>query len=194
MAIVSNQVEARPMLEPRRLGAADWFRDLTGVEYPARQTLMRLAPLRRNVWASAVRSDTRLEGLPHFMTVRPLPEPPLPLRVLGYSGRGINRQALYCTILDSRNDIRLRLRFGGVLMDPREGREALLADLRLVEWIHARTWLSPVHCTIRFGLGDREIRIVSAGGRRRKLYECFQPRPSFSHAAAVEALDRVLPI
>lgn len=182
------------MLALRPDGAADWFRHLTGAEYPARQTLMRLSPVRRNVWASHVRSETRVEGLPHFMTVRPLPEPPLPLRVLGYAGRGVNRQAIYCTIHDPRNDIRLRLRFGGVLLDPVETTAALIADLRLVEWIHARTWLLPVHCTIRFGLGDREIRIVSAGGGRRKLFECFEPRPSFSHEAAVEKLDRVLAI
>jgi hypothetical protein len=190
----SNEVEAVPMPDPRPEGAADWFRNLTGAEYPARQSLTGLYPVRRNVWASYVQPDTRIEGLPHFLSVRPRPEPPAPLRVLGFAGRGINRQALYCSIVDARNDIRLRLRFGGVLMDPVEGRDSLIADLRLVEWLHARSWLVPIHCTLRFGLGDREIRIVTAGGRRRKLYECFEPRLGFRPQAALEALDRLLAV
>jgi hypothetical protein len=189
-----NQAEAVPMLDVRPDGAADWFRNLTGAEYPARQSLTGLLAVRRNLWDSHVQSDTKIEGLPHFMSVRPRPEPPAPLRVLGFAGRGINRQALYCTIVDARNDIRLRLRFGGVLMDPVEGRDSVIADLRLVEWLHARSWLVPIHCTVRFGLGDREIRIVAASGRRRKLYECFQPRSGFSPQAELEALDRLLAV
>ena len=172
--------------------AADWFRGLTGAEYPAPQALAGLHPVRRNVWASHVKPDTKVDGLPQFLTVRPAPIRPEVLRVLGYAGRGINRQAIYYTILDGRHDIRLRLRFGGVLMDPDEGREAVTADLALVEWIHARAAHLPVRCTIRFGLGDREIRVVALTGRHRKLYECFLPRPSFSGAAVREALERVL--
>lgn len=183
-----------PKLDPRPDGAADWFRNLTGAEHPARQSLTGLLPVRRNVWASHLRSDTKIEGLPHFLSVRPRPDPPTPLRVLGFAGRGINRQALYCTIEDPRNDIRLRLRFGGVLMDPIESRDSVIADLRLVEWIHARSWLVPIHCTIRFGLGDREIRIVAAAGRRRKIYECFRPRAGFDPQATLEALDRLLSV
>ena len=97
-----------------------------------------------------------------------MPSLPATLRVLGYGGRGINRQAVYYTVVDSTSDLRLRVPFGGLLMDPEERRQAVLADLTLAEWLHARTRELPVQCLLRFGQADREIRIVSIGERTAK--------------------------
>ena len=177
--------DARPEL------AADWFRTLTEVDYPEPSSLVGLRPVKRNVWASHVTSQTQVFGLPRFLSVRPVPTLPAVLRVLGYAGRGINRQAIYYTVMDGRNDLRLRLPFGGLLMDPVERRAAIQADLALAEWLHARTRHLPVRSMLRFDLGDREIRVMSATDRPRKLYESFHPRTSFDHRAVQQALDQV---
>jgi hypothetical protein len=180
------------MLDPRPEQAADWFRDLTGVEYPQPHSLVGLRPVKRNVWSSHVTSQTRVLGLPHFLSVRPMPSLPATLRVLGYGGRGINRQAVYYTVVDSTCDLRLRVPFGGLLMDPEERRPAVLADLTLAEWLHARARTLPVQCLLRFGLADRELRILSLGdGPRKKLYESFHARNAFDHAEVKAKLERV---
>jgi hypothetical protein len=182
------------MMDPRPDQAADWFRNLTGVEFPQRQSLVGLRAVKRDIWSSHVTSQTRVLGMPQFMTVRPVPTLPATLRVLGYGGRGINRQAVYYTVVDSTSDLRLRVPFGGLLMDPEERRQAVLADLTLAEWLHARARGLPIQCLLRFGLADREIRIVSSGERRRKLYESFHARNAFDHAAVQAALDQALAV
>jgi hypothetical protein len=179
------------MQVPRPQTAADWFRSLTEVDYPEPSSLVALRPVKRNVWASHVTSQTQLCGLPRFLSVRPVPTLPATLRVLGYAGRGINRQAIYYTVMDGRNDHRLRLPFGGLLMDPVERRAAVQADLGLAEWLHARTRHLPVRSMLRFDLGDREIRVMAAGDRPRKLYESFHPRTSFDHLAVQQALEEL---
>jgi hypothetical protein len=179
------------MMDPRPEQAADWFRNLTGVEFPQPKSLADLRLVKRNIWSSHVTSQTKVLGLPHFLSVRPAPSLPATLRVLGYGGRGINRQAVYYTVVDSTTDLRLRVPFGGLLMDPAERRQAVLADLTLAEWLHARTRELPVQCLLRFGQADREIRIVALGERRRKLYESFHARNAFDHAAVKRDLEHV---
>src|SRR5688572_22298264 len=142
------------MRDPRSEGAADWFRELTGTEPPIPEALLGLERVKRNVWASFVRSDTKAEGLPQFLLVRPLPDPPALVRVIGFAGRGVNRHAVYYTLLDARSDLRLRIPFGGLLMDPVERRQAVCDDLRFIEWLHQRIAPLPVRCMVRFGLGD----------------------------------------
>lgn len=172
--------------------AADWFKNLTGLDYPEPVSLVGLQPVKRDVWSSHVTSQTKLLGLPHFLSVRPMPSLPATLRVLGYGGRGINRQSIYYTVVDSTNDIRLRLPFGGLLMDPEERRAAVQADLTLVEWAHARSRHLHVQTLIRFGLADREIRITGFGSARpRKLYESFHGRNVFDHEGVRATLEQV---
>lgn len=172
--------------------AADWFKTLTGLDYPQPVSLAELQPVKRDVWSSHVTSQTKLLGLPHFLSVRPMPSLPATLRVLGYGGRGINRQSIYYTVVDSTTDIRVRLPFGGLLMDPEERRAAVQADLTLIEWAHASSRHLHVQTLIRFGLADREIRVTGFGsGRLRKLYESFHGRHGFDHEGVKRALEQV---
>jgi hypothetical protein len=171
--------------------ATTWFRQLTEVDYPAPASLEGLKPLSPNVWASFVTSESKVVGLPQFLSVVPTPEPPASYRVLGFHGRGLNRHAIYYTLQDGTNDVRLRLAFGGLFMIKAERREGVLADLRLVEWLAAHTRGLPVRCSVRFGVGDREIRLTTTG-QRRKLYDCFHPRRGFPHEKVTGDLAKVL--
>jgi hypothetical protein len=171
--------------------ASAWFRQLTEVDYPAPASLEGLKSLSPNVWASFVTSESKVVGLPQFLSVTPTPEPPASYRVLGFHGRGLNRHAIYYTLQDGTNDVRLRLAFGGLFMIKSERREGVLADLRLVEWLAARTRGLPVRCSVRFGVGDREIRLTTTDPRR-KLYDCFHPRRGFPHDRVTRELTRAL--
>jgi hypothetical protein len=172
--------------------AATWFRTLTEADYPAPQSLVGLQLVVKNVWASYLTPDSKVVGLPQFLWVTPTPELPTAHRVLGYGGRGLNRYAMYYSLRDGTNDIRLRLAFGGMFMIKTERRETVLADLRLVEWLSARTLALPLRCSIRFGVGDREIRLTTTGPSPRRLYECFLPRRTFSHERATRDLTLAL--
>jgi hypothetical protein len=171
--------------------AAAWFKDLTEVDYPTPSSLEGLTHLAPNIWSSFVTPESRVIGLPQFLSVTPVPQLPTAHRVLGFAGRGLNRYAIYYTVQDGTNDIRLRLAFGGMFMNKVERREGVLADLRLVEWLSACTLALPVRCTIRFGVGDREIRLTTTGQRRR-LYDCFLPRRGFPYDKVTADLARVL--
>jgi hypothetical protein len=171
--------------------ASTWFRRLTEVDYPAPASLEGLKPLSANVWSSFVTSESKVVGLPQFLSVVPTPEPPVAFRVLGFHGRGLNRHAIYYTLQDGTNDVRLRLAFGGLFMIKSERREGVLADLRLVEWLAARTRGLPVRCSVRFGVGDREIRLTTSE-KRRKLYDCFHPRRGFPHEKVTRELAQAL--
>jgi hypothetical protein len=161
--------------------AVTWFRDLTGVDYPVPASLAGLTSVKPNLWASYVVPHTRAVGLPHFLSVEPIPDPPAPVRVIGHVAQGLNSHALYGTITDANHDIRLRLAFGGAFMDMAERRQAIIADLTLVEWLYARLQGRGLRCVVRFGKGDREVRLTTAGPNPRKLYECFHSRPAFPH-------------
>jgi hypothetical protein len=182
--------KARPAAA-RPHDALAWFRDLTGVEYPVPAALAGLSAVKPNLWASYVVPHSRAVGLPHFLSVEPVPDPPV-LRVIGHVGQGLNSHALYSTIIDANRDIRLRLAFGGAFMDMEERRQAILADLTLIEWLYERVRDLPVRCVVRFGKGDREVRLTTAGPTPRKLYECFHSRPAFPHDEVRAAVERAL--
>jgi hypothetical protein len=77
-------------------------------------------------------------------------------------------------------------------MNRAERRQAVVADLALVEWIQRRIAALPVRCLIRFGVGDREIRLTADGPPPKKLYECFEARLSFPHEEVKAAVERSL--
>ena len=183
--------KARPVVS-RPPDAISWFRDLTGVEYPVPEALAGLTAVKPNLWASYVVPHTRAVGLPHFLSVEPVPEPPASFRVIGHFGHGLNSHAVYGTITDANHDIRLRLAFGGAFMDMDERRQAIVADLTLIEWLYARLRGLPVRSAIRFGKGDREMRLTTAGPSPRKLFECFHSRPAFPHDEVRADVERAL--
>jgi hypothetical protein len=182
--------KARPAARPP--DAVTWFRDLTGVAYPVPEALGGLTAVKPNLWASYVLPHSRAVGLPHFLSVEPIPEPPAAFRVIGHVSQGLNSHALYSTIADTSRDIRLRLAFGGAFMDMNERREAILADLTLIEWLYARVRDEPIRCVVRFGKGDREVRLTTSGASPRKLYECFHSRPAFPHDQVRADIERAL--
>ena len=182
--------ESQPISQPG--DAATWFRNLTEMDYPAPHSLVGLQPLAPNIWCSHITPESKVVGLPQFLSVTPLPELPTAYRVLGFGGRGLNRYAIYYTLRDRTNDFRLRLAFGGMFMVKAERRESVLADLRLVEWLSGRTLALPVRCSVRFGVGDREIRLTTTGPRPRRLYACFFPRRTFPHEQVTRDLTQAL--
>jgi hypothetical protein len=189
---MSPPLEDSTQTPGQAIDAATWFRTLTEVDYPAPQSLAGLQPLAPNVWSSYLTPESKVVGLPQFLSVTPTPEPPACYRVMGFAGRGLNRYAIYYTFRDAANDVRLRLAFGGMFMVKTERREGVLADLRLVEWLSARTGTLPLRCSIRFGLGDREIRLTTTGPSPRRVYACVFPRRTFPHEQVTRDLTQSL--